>query len=1006
MLPCELEGPAGRGNNTTQCKTQQSDGDTLVQPPAKRFTRPWRVASDTGERLLGMRVLALGLTVLTGFSGLVYEVVWQKYLATLLGSHSEATAAILALFLGGLSVGYALFGWVTRRCVERAAAGKRVPPLFVVYGSIEAAIGVWALCFPVLFSAVQALSVQVPHGAPAVSFCVDVAFAALLLLPPTILMGGTIPILTQALAHDLQDATRFHAFVYAFNTAGAFVGALAAAFLLIPALGLRGTLAAMGGVNLAAGAGFLWAGLNVRARQPTSHQAAPATSQTVAPRTRNAAAAASATSRAFLPFAVAAFLCGFAMMCMQTVLNRLGGLAFGASHFTFAMVVATFVLSIALGSFAVSMLPRIHDAAVVVAVLLLAAVLAGLDRFWGDLPYWSHTLRARFGHEAGDFMPFWRAAFGWMLLLLLVPIGLSGAVLPLLFHVIRRRIGELGSMAGRLYSWNTAGSVLGAFLGGYVLLFWVDLHAVYRVAVVVLTLAAALLGARLLHGRARAAAWAAVAAVLLGLGLQPAWNPLHLSSGPFRARGVLGPEGQGPAAFFKGYDQRVSVLFYDDDPTTSVAVWEGKHKGAVRSRAIVNNGKSDGEIPTDNTTMIFAGMLPALLARECTSSFVIGFGTGVTVGELAALPVMTHVDVAEIASGVLRAAPFFAYGNQQAATNPKVRCMRTDAYRALVRSTAAYDIIASEPSNPWVSGVEMLYSREFLTAAHDRLAPGGVYAQWFHLYETDTATVSMVLRTYCSVFDQVAVWHGMEQDLILLGFRDADPSQHLGRLMQRAGEPAFAAALARAGVTNVPALLAHEVLPLGVLQADALPGPLHTLYRPRLSDLAARAFFRGEAATLPPLLSAPAVVAGEDNSLVRRFTQDPQRWDRKARVASLAETFKYRPAAGVTLLAEWAVEEPNSADVQAAFDQFWRAKNLSQGTDPSDIARLEALLSGDVPAVTSLASARRAAQLFEAHFLYAFPFQRSALAQYWDHAAGGERGSAERRAVEARLGSF
>ena len=951
-----------------------------------------------------MRALALTLTGLTGFSGLVYEVVWQKYLATLLGSHSEATVAILALFLGGLSAGYALFGRVTRRCVERAAAGERVPPLFVVYGSVEAAIGVWALGFPVMFAAVQAVSIHVPHGVPAMGFAVDVASAAFLLLPPTILMGGTIPILTQALAQDLQDATRFHAFVYAFNTAGAFAGAIVAAFVLVPALGLRGTLFTMAGVNLAAGACFLWAGRGARTQQAGTSRALPATTKATAP-AGVAPAAGSSVTHAFLPFAVAAFLCGFAMMCMQTVLNRLGGLAFGASHFTFAMVVAAFVSCIALGSFVVSMLPRIRDSAVVVAVLLLAASLAALDRFWGDVPYWSHVLRVRFGHDAGDFMPFWRAVFSWMLLLLVVPIGLSGAVLPLLFHAARRRVGDLGSMAGRLYSWNTAGSVLGALLGGYVLLFWVDLHAVYRLAVVVLALAAALLGARLMHGLARTVGWATAAAVLLWSGVQPAWNPLHLSSGPFRARGALGPVGHGPAAFFKGYSDRVSVLFYDDDPSTSVAVWEGKQKGAVASRAIVNNGKSDGEIPFDNTTMILVGLLPALLARQDATSFVIGYGTGVTAGELAALPAMTHVDVAEIASGVLRAAPLFDYANQQATVNPKVRLLRTDAYRALVRSTAAYDIIASEPSNPWVSGVEMLYSREFLTAARDRLAPGGVYAQWFHLYESDTETVSMVLRTYCAVFDQVAVWQALEQDFILLGFRAADPSQHLERVVQRAALPAYAAALGRAQVANVPALLAHEVLPLGVLQADELPGPLHTLYRPRLSDLAARAFFRGETAVLPLLLSPAAVAAGERNSLLRRLAMDPQLWNDKARVAVLAEAFKYRPDVGVTLLAQWAVEQPGSPRVQAALDRFWQAP-ISQGTEAADITNLEALLSGEVPAITSLWSARSATRLFETHFLYAFPLRRSALAAFWDHAAGGERGSAERRAAEARLGPF
>ena len=204
-----------------------------------------------------IRLLVLLLTVLTGFSGLVYEVTWQRYLATLLGSHSEATAAVLGLFLGGLAVGYSLFGALTRRLVARAQGQGRAAPLLIVYGAVEASIGVFALIFPALFAAVQSLSLLIPHGSAGLGFALDVALSALLVLPPAILMGGTIPILTQALARSLEDATRFHALVYAFNTAGAFAGALAAGYWLVPSLGLVGVLVWMGGINLVAGALFL-----------------------------------------------------------------------------------------------------------------------------------------------------------------------------------------------------------------------------------------------------------------------------------------------------------------------------------------------------------------------------------------------------------------------------------------------------------------------------------------------------------------------------------------------------------------------------------------------------------------------------------------------------------------------------------------------------------------------------------------------------------------------------
>ena len=189
--------------------------------------------------------VALTLTLLTGFSGLVYEVAWQKYLAMLLGSHAEATAAVLGIFLGGLSVGYALFGRLTRRVVERAQTRGEPPRLLYIYALVEAGIGLYALLFPWIFTLAQQLSLLGPTGA-GTGFAFDIGLSALLLGLPTVLMGGTIPILTLALSGSLERATRVHAWVYGVNTAGAFAGALAGGFVLIPLLGLDAVIYAMG----------------------------------------------------------------------------------------------------------------------------------------------------------------------------------------------------------------------------------------------------------------------------------------------------------------------------------------------------------------------------------------------------------------------------------------------------------------------------------------------------------------------------------------------------------------------------------------------------------------------------------------------------------------------------------------------------------------------------------------------------------------------------------------
>ena len=856
-----------------------------------------------------IRAVALLLTLATGFSGLVYEVTWQKYLATLLGSHSEATAAILGLFLAGLSLGYALFGGLTRR---RLAAGHG--RLLLLYAGVEAGIGLWALAFPALFAGVQQLSLALPLETGAASFGADVGLTALLVGPPAVLMGGTIPILTQALSRDLSDATRVHAWIYAVNTAGAFAGALAAGFWLVPALGLSATLLAMSGVNLVAAA--LFAGLDRYAAAPLVRVGRATAPAPVAPGAAG--------------YAIVAALTGFAMMILQTVIIRIGGLAFGSSPFTFSMVVAVFVLCIALGSLAVSLLPAVRPALLIGNQWLLVVFVALLYPRLDEAPYWAHVLRSGFGLDDAHFLPFFRASFLALLAVIGLPVLCSGAALPLLFHHARRGASELGETAGRLYAWNTLGSLLGALLGGYALLFWLDLHAVYRIALAALVTGAGVLGL-VLYGRPAVTG----VAVLTGLGLvsvlmlEP-WDPRLLSSGLFRYRRPVPGLAEGPLAAATSIRRGADLVFYRDDPTSSVAVNEWRRPGRL-IRSLLSNGKPDGTTLRDYPTMALAGIIPSLLAEKAERSFVIGWGTGITAGELAALDAMREVVVAEISSGVLEAAPLFDFAAQDASRSPKVRVVRSDAYRALLRSKQRFDVVVSEPSNPWMTGVEMLYSREFLEAARRRLAPGGVYAQWYHQYETDPASVALVLRTYASVFDHVSVWHGTSADLFLLGFDDPTTALDLGRVEARATRPDVRAALARSGVGSVAGLLAHELLPLGVVHALELEGPLHTLAHPRLSFQAARAFFRGRAAQLPFTgFGEPARVGAAHSLLGRHLAGAPPAQRRRRLREATEEACRHRAAPCLALLAAWHSADPGAPDLAAVLAE--RNGDLFGGT--------------------------------------------------------------------------
>lgn len=915
-----------------------------------------------------IRVSVLALTLVTGFAGLVYEVVWQRYVAILLGSDSESTAAVLGIFLGGLALGYAVFGTWTRRVVQRGEQRGAAPSLLSLYGGVEFLIGVYALIFPWTFAAIQWISLGVFTPSAGLSFGFDVLLTALLIGPPAFLMGATIPMLTQGLPRNLEESTRIHAWVYGLNAAGAFAGALAAGFYFIPQLGLVGTVRSMGCLNLAAG--LILVGLGALGER------APLPALVSEPLRQR-------TMRGYGLFAAAALLSGFAMMSLQVVLNRLGALALGASQFTFSIVVAAFVFSIALGSLAVSQFQRIPPVLAAVSQWILAVLLIGMYVFATHLNYAAHVLRTAFNYTDTAFFAFHVAVFLCMLAILVIPVGLSGALLPLLFHNLRRESEDWGAVAGRLYSWNTFGSLLGALLGGYILLFWVDLHSVFRVATVAVALSAALLTFCLAGSRARVFATAALACVFVVMVSLPPWPAQVLSIGAFKVRAETPETLQGSAAFIEARLGTLAVLFHRDGPDTSATIFDDEG-----TRTLYVNGKSNGNDKFDYTTMGLTALIPALLAERAERAFVVGYGLGITVGELAALDSIQSVVVAEISRSVMEGAPFFDDSNLGALENPKVEIVRGDAYRALLRGEGLYDLIVSEPSHPWVLGVEMVYSQEFLEQAKARLHPHGIYAQWIHLYELDPETLDLVLSTYTSVFEDVSIWYTVGRDLLLVGFNRRGGADSLDRIIERASRRDVLEAFERLNLSGISAFLAHEIVPVGVLSQERLPDTVHTLQHPRLSHQAAKAFFRDP--PLPPIpkdLSAEALRAGASNSLARRYAENLDANDLEAhREAMVSETCKHFIAECIVLLSEWLAENPNSEALHRVANELNSDPDLT-GHLSSGVLRVISTLfdssSDNLPENLSVAEARFWENTFFTNYEYAAPFDLEILPEIW-----------------------
>ncbi len=782
------------------------------------------------------------LTFLTGSAGLIYQVVWQRYLTRLLGSDGLATATVLGVFLGGLALGYLICGALTMRT-------RRV---FVAYGILEAAIGLWALSFPWLFAAVDRLTGSW-NFEPTTGLVVQGTLCALfLLLPPTICMGGTVPMLTRGLSRSLEDATAAHARIYAVNTAGAAFGTLLAGFVLIQQFGLPGSLRIGALINLCAAGFFILRGRQLLDEPPASD-----------------AGAVVSPPPSWALFGIV-FLSGFAFLTLETVLVRVTHLTFGGSSYNFAIVVAVFVIAIAFGAHRVARRGQPGEDALVrnhLGICIGLAVLFVTLDLW---PWAGHLLRTSFGSSTAAMVGFY-ATIGVLLLVVLgIPAALMGATVPLAYAALRKQLDDVGLRAGWLLSANALGNLLGGLLGGFLLFRWFDLGQLFVLALGLVAAGACLSAARL-PSRGRRTAAAAVAVALICAIWFP-YDPTRMAVGTFRLRERLPFAGASPDAFYLEFYRHRNLLAYTDAPEATIAVVENPRPAeallaqmptlaaalieepeqlplnAPRPRSILVNGKPDSSTFYDRETLRLSAHLPALLAEDRSSVLVIGLGTGVTAGELSLYPDVKRIDVAEISGAVVDFLPFFSDATHEVEDDPRLQIQVGDAFRVIRRGQRSWNLIISEPSNPWVTGVDQVFSREFYRLVREHLEADGIFVQWLQRYATNDDVRRLVLRTLLVEFPYIRLFHAREaaDDLIVASLSPI-PDTRFDRIAdQLLRFDAVRESLAEIGIDGPIDFRGREDANLFDWLGGNGAGPIETLDRPRLHYLSGTAFFRGD----------------------------------------------------------------------------------------------------------------------------------------------------------------
>ena len=693
----------------------------------------------------GPALLLLILAIASGVASLVYQIVWMRRLVLVFGSATLATSTVLAVFLGGLAVGAWLWGRVADRHAGRA---------LTIYGLVETAIGLYALASPWAFRGMERVYLALYPGLesrPGWYAGVQFMLSALVILPPAALMGGTLPLLARRVTVGV-DHVQGVAALYGWNTMGAAAGAALATYALLPWLGLTAAITTAATLNGLCAVAALALGAAGRTSERRAPEDLPFPPEVGVPRGQS------------VLLLVGFGLSGVAAMAYELVWARLLGLVMGSSVYAFGTLVVVLLAGLGLGSAIYARL-RLEPAGHRLAFGVLQSM-TGLGGVASLLiaPHLPFVLMSVF--------PLVRGAFGWQIaaqflvaaLVAFLPSLLMGAAFPAAVGSLGRSATSVGRSIGTAYVANTVGTVVGAFVAGFILIPGLGLRSTLVVGV-----AANLIGGMgvLVTAWSRRR-WPLLAPALVALGVilvLPSWPREVFAIGA----GFFAPMFANREGLARGVAS-LRLLYYRDGLNTTISVDEADGYLVYRS-----NGKTDASTyPRDMANQVLLGHVPMFLHPDPREVFVLGLGTGVTAAAIARHPV-ARIDIAELEPAAIAAARLFERANRRVLDDPRVRVLVGDGRNRLLGSPNRYDVMVSDASDIWIAGVGALFTREFYQTVADRLKPGGLMVQWLHTNCLAPPEFRLLVATFRAVFPRVAIWSSGVGDVFLVGSREPVP---------------------------------------------------------------------------------------------------------------------------------------------------------------------------------------------------------------------------------------
>ncbi len=873
------------------------------------------------------RGVFLVLFALSGAAALVYEVVWTRLLTLQIGHGVAAASTVLAAFMGGLAAGAALGGRFGQRQTPSGALR--------VYAALEVAIAAAALLIPLALSLLEPLlRIAYANGQGGWAFAALRLVTSLVLLSvPAAAMGATFPIASRWMVRSAAVMSGDAGRLYAANTLGAAFGALAAGFVLLPMLGLMGATLVGVLLNLVA-AGGAWSiarshrTADAQPHRPTDDQPASRRLEVQAQKAgahgskaaggrKQGRASTFASGRPVTgkvqgrPWlaATALGITGLASLSLQVVWTRLLASILGPTTYAFSAVVAVFILGIAGGAALGAWLSRrVAEPARLLALVVMAsgalALVAamGVDGTLLDIGRVVATPGISFEAVLAREL---LAAAG-----LLLPMAIAfGVAFPLAVAVASRGDDTAVSDLGIVYAVNTVGAITGALVSGFALVPVLGLHDTIRVIAAVTALAGAALvvwsGGR---GWTRAVPLAAAAVVLVAAWSLPPWNPRLLSSGAYKyAPALRGPDLE--TSLTAG-----ELLYYREGATATVAVRE-----LAGTTSLSIDGKVDASDAADMLTQRLLAHVPLLLHPNPTSAAILGLGSGVTLGS-ALTHGLERVTVLEISPEVVEASRYFEEENHGALADPRTRLVVGDGRTHLLLTDDRYDVIVSEPSNPWMAGIASLFTREFFELARSRLTGDGILCQWAHTYDISDSDLRSIVATFLTVFPDGTLWLVGDADVLLIG-STSPLIDRMDNIPEAWNRPGVAEDLAAVGAYDPLAVLSLFVADGPALAAWSAGAPIQTDNRGRLEFSGPRSVFGGTRTDNARLLRSLA--SGERPPAVAEALRSatPEQWTRLGDMLRRADSH------------------------QAAYDTFVHALQ----ENPRDRAALDGLVRAAAP---------------------------------------------------------